>query len=91
MWQFLNPNLYPKLKDNRTVSFNSPWTCHYQHLCVHHTIKVYDTMKIQFAYYLIIIAAAAGVNAALASVCIYDCQDPDASASCGGRLGTGLE
>ncbi|KAG1785276.1 uncharacterized protein HD556DRAFT_1540161 [Suillus plorans] len=74
-----------KFKDNRTVS----------HLCVHYTIKLYgrkvpgidDTMKIQFTYYLTILAAAAGVNAALASTCIYDCQDPDAAANCGAGWG----
>ncbi|KAG2337522.1 hypothetical protein BDR05DRAFT_970115, partial [Suillus weaverae] len=40
-------------------------------------------MKIQFTYYFSILAAFAGMNAALASTCIYDCLDPDASASCG--------
>lgn len=44
-------------------------------------------MKIQFTYYLTILAAAAGVNAALASTCIYDCQDPEASANCGAGWG----
>ncbi|KAG1767892.1 hypothetical protein EV702DRAFT_1050224 [Suillus placidus] len=49
-------------------------------------------MKIQFTYYFSILATFAGVNAALASTCIYDCLDPDASASCRrGRVGTRLE
>ncbi|KAG2114089.1 hypothetical protein BD769DRAFT_1754181 [Suillus cothurnatus] len=39
-------------------------------------------MKIQFAYYLPILAAAAGANAVLASTCVYDCLDPDGTAVC---------
>ncbi|KAG2357204.1 hypothetical protein BDR07DRAFT_1421026, partial [Suillus spraguei] len=40
-------------------------------------------MQIQSTYYLTILAAAAGMNAALAKTCLNDCLDPDASASCG--------
>ncbi|KAG1809175.1 uncharacterized protein BJ212DRAFT_1302736 [Suillus subaureus] len=48
--------------------------------------RLLDTMKIQFTYYLTILAAA-GANAALSSTCTYDCLDPDASASCGAGWG----
>jgi hypothetical protein len=43
-------------------------------------------MKIQFTY-LAILAAFAGVNTAVANTCDYDCQDPEASASCGAGWG----
>ncbi|KAG2054371.1 hypothetical protein BDR06DRAFT_971595 [Suillus hirtellus] len=66
MWfcHFLNLNLYPKLKDNRTVSFFLDVPL----LTPLRTPHNQNTMKIQFAYYLTIIAAAAGVNVALASI-----------------------
>ncbi|KAG1847137.1 hypothetical protein C8R48DRAFT_764962 [Suillus tomentosus] len=90
---FLNLNLYPKLKDNRTVSFflDVPLSTPLRNFPALMVITdIYytppDTMKIQ-SYYLTILAAAAGVNAALASTCIYDCQDPDASANCGAGWG----
>ncbi|KAG2158275.1 uncharacterized protein EDB93DRAFT_1100485 [Suillus bovinus] len=38
--------------------------------------KLLDVMKIQFTYYLSILAAAVGVNAASADSCIYRCQGP---------------
>ncbi|KAG2089814.1 hypothetical protein BD769DRAFT_1645150 [Suillus cothurnatus] len=49
--------------------------------------NILDIMKIQFAYYLPILAAAAGANAVLASTCIYDCLDPDGTAVCGAGWG----
>ncbi|KIK38883.1 hypothetical protein CY34DRAFT_808906 [Suillus luteus UH-Slu-Lm8-n1] len=43
-------------------------------------------MKIQFTY-LAILAAFAVVNAAVTEVCDDECQDPEASASCGAGWG----
>ncbi|KAG2133233.1 uncharacterized protein EDB93DRAFT_1339974, partial [Suillus bovinus] len=70
--------LYPKFKleDNRTVYFFLDVPLSAPLRTPQSNCALLDVMKIQFTYYLAILAAAVGVNAASADSCIYRCQGP---------------